>query len=70
MNKRIQKLAEQCEVRFVSNKEIFFDREKFALLIVQECIDIISPYTISMSRIGEEYLHPIQEIKKHFGVKS
>jgi hypothetical protein len=43
--------------------------EKFADLIVTECIDIISPYTVRMSRPGEEYLHPILEIKKHFGVE-
>ena len=43
--------------------------EKFAQLIVQECIDIIAPYTVRMSRPGEEYLHPIQEIKQHFGVE-
>ena len=44
------------------------DMARFAELIVQECIDIISPYTIRMGRPGEEYLHPIQEIKTHFGV--
>jgi hypothetical protein len=43
--------------------------EKFAELIVQECIDIIAPYTVRMSRPGEEYLHPILEIKQHFGVE-
>jgi len=43
--------------------------EKFSKLIVQECIDIIAPYTVRMSRPGEEYLHPILEIKKHFGVE-
>jgi len=43
--------------------------EKFAELIVQECIDIIAPYSVRMSRPGEEYLHPIQEIKAHFGVE-
>ena len=43
--------------------------EKFAELIVQECIDIIAPYSVRMSRPGEEYLHPIQEIKLHFGVE-
>ena len=43
--------------------------EKFADLIVTECIDIISPYTVRMSRPGEEYLHPILEIKRHFGVE-
>ena len=42
--------------------------KKFAELIVRECIDIISPYTVRMSRPGEEYLHPIQEIRKNFGV--
>jgi hypothetical protein len=41
----------------------------FAELIVQECIDIIAPYTVRMSRPGEEYLHPILEIKQHFGVE-
>ena len=44
-------------------------KEKFAELIVAECIDIISPYTVRMSKPGEEYLHPIQEIKQHFGVE-
>jgi len=43
--------------------------ERFTELIVQDCIDIISPYTIRMGRPGEEYLHPISEIKKNFGVK-
>ena len=43
--------------------------QKFAELIVQECIDIIAPYTVRMSRPGEEYLHPILEIKQHFGVE-
>jgi hypothetical protein len=73
MNKRIQKLAQQTDIWCDQNHagdEFYHLRweEKFALLIVQECIDIISPYTISMSRIGEEYLHPIQEIKNNFGV--
>ena len=45
------------------------DLEKFAELIVQECIDIIAPYTVRMSKPGEEYLHPILEIKEHFGVE-
>jgi hypothetical protein len=49
----------------VSDKEM----KKFAQLIVQECIDLISPYTVSMNRPGEEYLHPILEIRKHFGVE-
>ena len=83
MNLRIQQLAEQAGLKWKAqpphytntNNPIDFpvsanrDLEKFALLIVQECIDIISPYTIRMSRPGEEYLHPILEIRKNFGVK-
>lgn len=67
MNERIRQLAEEAELRatLLFNKE---NLEKFAQLIVRECIDIISPYTIRMGRPGEEYLHPIQEIKTHFGV--
>lgn len=80
MNERLKLLAEQATIKISHNyltwgnsiatetKEVF-DKEKFAQLIVQECIDIISPYTIRMSRPGEEYLHPILEIRKHFEVE-
>ena len=40
--------------------------ERLFQMTVRECIDIISPYTVRMSRPGEEYLHPINEIKKTF----
>jgi hypothetical protein len=77
MNDRIQQLAEQAKFmaeedinRQISyNTELKAFAEKFAELIVTECIDIIAPYTVRMSRPGEEYLHPIQEINEHFGVK-
>jgi len=68
MNKRITELFEQAGTD-VSGKWMSVDNaEKFAELIVQVCIDIISPYTVRMSRPGEEYLHPILEIKEHFGI--
>jgi len=66
MNERIKELAEESYNEFYN---IHIDLEKFAQLIVQECIDLISPYTVSMNRPGEEYLHPILEIRKHFGVE-
>jgi hypothetical protein len=79
MNKKIKSLIERAEyqakkqsgyedweVYVPSDPQVVF--EKFAELIIIECIDIISPYTVRMSRPGEEYLHPIQEIKDHFGV--
>jgi hypothetical protein len=75
MNERIKQLAEQADGVFIHKlmaKQYTFlekDLEKFAQLIVQECIDIIAPYTVRMSRPGEEYLHPILEIKQHFGVE-
>ena len=74
MNERIKQLAEQAtsiQGPTPYNPLTFevFDKEKFAELIVQECIDIIAPYTVRMSRPGEEYLHPISEIKKNFGVE-
>jgi hypothetical protein len=72
MNERIKVLIQQATTRIDPTAHDGacwdFDQEKFALLIIQECIDIIAPYTIRMSRPGEEYLHPIQEIKKNFGV--
>ena len=76
MNNRIRELAEQATeiVDMVgphgyASSYAKFDREKFAELIVQECIDIIAPYSVRMIKPGEEYLHPIQEIKEHFGVE-
>ena len=41
--------------------------EKFAELIVTECIDIISPYALHME--NSDSGHPITDIKNHFGVK-
>ena len=84
MNERIRQLSEQAH-RSTRDELVHLERvhnrmydlnesaviynEKFAELIVRECIDIIAPYSVRMSRPGEEYLHPIQEIKKHFGVE-
>ena len=71
MNERIGQLAEQAGLLGPSSRvgNSHEATEKFAELIVQECIDIIAPYTVRMSKPGEEYLHPILEIKEHFGVE-
>jgi len=69
MNNRIKELITQVGTD-VSGKWMNVDNvEKLAELIVLDCIDIVAPYTVRMSRPGEEYLHPIQEIMKHFGVE-
>jgi len=73
MNERIADLYEKASEWALESDspKSYKDRvmSKFAELIVQECIDIIAPYTVRMSRPGEEYLHPISEIKKNFGVE-
>lgn len=79
MNERIQELAEQAwdtpidEMGEVISEDGQYSwdfhraTEKFAELIVRECIDIISPYAIRMENFDGG--HPVAEIKKHFGVE-
>jgi hypothetical protein len=76
MNERIDQLWAQALDAAVpetytrlSHSQVLKIKQVFADMIVQECIDIIAPYSVRMSRPGEEYLHPIQEIKEHFGVE-
>jgi hypothetical protein len=47
------------------------DLEKFAELLVQECCDVITPYTIKDGVMFDvsTNLHPIYVLKKHFGVE-
>ena len=82
MNERIRELAEQARydsknekhyLERLHNREITLDEyqeiydKKFAELIVQECIDIVSPYAIRMENFDGG--HPVTDLKKHFGVK-
>ncbi len=69
MNERIKELSVKAGFPEWANHAIEFELEQFAELIIQECIDIISPYTVRMNRPGEECLHPILEIRQHFGVE-
>jgi hypothetical protein len=67
MNERIKELAEQCWDRRLDG--LHFDQEKFAELIVQECLEIVEseddcgPDTKSV-RLAME------RMKRHFGIKS
>jgi lysozyme family protein len=69
MNKRIKQIALRCytTVGDYSYSESIFNIEKFAGLIIQECVDIITPYSWSLP--GEEYPHPISVIKDRFGIE-
>lgn len=83
MNERIQKLAEQAgfdvEVEDIFNYKpqhsfIGIDEniERFAELIVRDCVDILSTYRVKIIfEDGIEYncVHPIQAIQKHFGIE-
>ena len=81
MTPRIKQLAEQCGFR--SNPDIYdrnqsFDIEKFALLIVRECIAIVEPSSYRRAypenyRGGMDCLDTlddrVEKIKEHFGVE-
>ena len=75
MNKRIRELAKQCE-SFGSwdNKTYSFDKEKFAELIVRECINIGDNYEEILGNEPECFncrkvaYGIVDKIKNHFGV--
>jgi len=61
MNERIRELLEQAGVKYVTvPKDTVY--EKFAELIVQECVSIVQPY---MSRWEEDH-DLTKRIKEHF----
>ena len=81
MNERIDELIEQCTVQnfsdCVGGYEIF-DKEKFAELIVQECIECTKEWyeariADSARDYSRGYVHgcdeAIAEMKKRFGVE-
>lgn len=63
MNKRIKQLIEQCETREIGY--YFFDREKFAELIVKECASIFEGVYTDQQRPERIDMR----IKLHFGVE-
>ncbi len=79
MNERIRLLAEQATVYHnggLGTEIESFDKEKFAELIVQECIkQIVSKgtdwvdFAPSQTGVRPEYWAMAQQIKQHFGVE-
>ena len=73
MNEKIRKLARQADLyAFVSDESIDPDIEKFAELIVAECIQTIQMGITRDGHDTEKYLRSmkhIKQIKKHFGVE-
>ena len=71
MNERIKELAEQATSLYQTMEgewEEDFDKEKFAELIVRECIDQL--YYTREERMDDTICQAIKErIEKHFGVE-
>ena len=71
MNERFKELLEQAGVKYVTMpKDTVY--EKFAELIVQECIDQIQLSTARDPRDTPQYQQSvghIHRIRKHFGVE-
>ncbi len=68
MNERIQELAEQAETKEVGY--YFFDREKFAELIVASAIGVLQKrFMGDLNREDMEVRRCIEDLKKHFGVE-
>jgi len=78
MNERIQELAEQAttiiEATEHSGEGWIFNKEKFAKLIVKECVSVVenlSPgYDDYRNQIEDAFRGDcVNQIKQHFGVK-
>jgi hypothetical protein len=78
MNKRIIELGLKAHLlNYIDNETPpnyfvsgYADQQEvidFAQLIIQECVDIITPYSWRLP--GEEYPHPISVIKDRFGIE-
>jgi hypothetical protein len=70
MNERIKQLALQAELPLLDVDgnckygDTYFSKEKFAELIVQECIDTVSDCSVEYCTRPQI----VKEIKQHFGV--
>ena len=71
MNERIRELAEQATDKWVGGD--FFDKEKFAELIVRECANIAYQSLYEDSAFDDSphniRCNVMDAIKKHFGVE-
>jgi len=70
MNERIKELAEQAGMNIVDDMFSTYGKfaEKFAELIVQECLDIVNRHEYSYHE-ADPLWETAQLIKERFGVK-
>lgn len=74
MNDRIRELADQCYVYKTETLDIWFNKEKFAELIIRECALLSDQYqfeknTSNPLRVKPLPLVPSEFINEHFGVE-
>ena len=70
MNERIKALAEQATDKWVGGQ--YFDREKFAKLIVRECVKVMYDNAIERKvppDINQTPTHYAVAVLEHFGVE-
>ena len=74
MNERIKELAEQADIVFGFDKNndpevicAVMDIEKFAELIIRDCIDCVDGYT-KLRTFGTHY-DAVEQIKANFGIE-
>jgi hypothetical protein len=83
MNDRIKELAKQAEVKWLHQEDVIYSTmtleqfEKFAELIVRECVQVCEPILDEpyedMTEFGKGLVEgqdvAIERIKEHFGVE-
>ena len=71
MNERIRELEQQCVYWDADDETYEFDREKFAELIVQECVRVCNKVYFDDYPDAEDFERSEEgeAIKRHFGVK-
>lgn len=71
MNERIKELLEQCTSKQMSKPWPLVDTDKFAELLLKECIELVEGFTLEQEvalDVYEEY-DAANVLKEHFGVK-
>ena len=71
MNERIRELEQQCVYWDADEETYEFDREKFAELIVQECVRVCNKVYFDDYPDAEDFERSEEgeAIKQHFGVE-
>ena len=73
MNKRITELEKQCWSHRVNGRlvdgQLHFDTQKFAELIVKECMEVGGPEDSYRDEWFNAKVDSVAKIKQHFGVE-